>query len=91
MSVGRREGGAQEELFIVAEELRSTGSPFYRALNRVLAEGGFEGVCEEACRVYKYGNHLTPSPRSALQAAVFTSFLVDFFRVLGLRIPFLKT
>ena len=60
MSVGRREGGAQEELFIVAEELRSTGSPFYRALNRVLAEGGFEGVCEEACRVYKYGNHLTP-------------------------------
>ena len=38
--------------------------------------------------VYKYGSHLNPaSPRSAVQAAVFTSFAVDFFRILGFRIP----
>ncbi len=41
--------------------------------------------------MYKYGNHLTPGlAEVSASGAVFTSFLVHFFRVLGFRIPFLN-
>ena len=51
MAMGRREAEQQQDLFITHDRLpRSPGHVFYRKLNRLLAEGGFdrwiEGLCE---------------------------------------------
>jgi transposase len=51
MAMGKREGEQQQDLFITHDKLpRSPGHVFYRKLNRLLAEGGFdrwiEGLCE---------------------------------------------
>ncbi len=51
MAMGKREAEQQQELFITHDKLpRSPGHVFYRKLNQVLAEGGFdrwvEGLCE---------------------------------------------
>ena len=42
---------------------------------------------------YRYGNHLTfgLAKSQRFRAAVFTSHLPEFFRLMGLRIPFLRT
>ena len=37
-------------MFVVASEIRVLDSPFCRALNELLAKGGFDGFAEEACR-----------------------------------------
>ena len=51
MAMGKREAEQQQNLFVAHDQLpRSPGHVFYRKLNRLLAEGGFdrwiEGVCE---------------------------------------------
>lgn len=51
MAMGKREAEQQQDLFVTHDRLpRSPGHVFYRKLNGVLAEGGFdrwvEGVCE---------------------------------------------
>ena len=51
MAMGKREAEQQQNLFVTHDQLpRSPGHVFYRKLNRLLAEGGFdrwiEGVCE---------------------------------------------
>ena len=38
MATGPRRKGRQQELFVAASEIRALGNPFYRALNRLLAE-----------------------------------------------------
>jgi hypothetical protein len=43
MAMGRRKISRQEPLFVTAEQLpRSQGHPFYKALNALLAEAGFD-------------------------------------------------
>jgi transposase len=50
MAMGKR-GGEQEDLFVTHQQLRSQSHPYYRAVNHVLADKGFdkyaEGLCEK--------------------------------------------
>jgi hypothetical protein len=51
MSMGQRKD-RQEELFILTEGLpKSAGHPFYRALNRLLAEANFDRWVHKSCSV----------------------------------------
>ena len=52
MAMGRRGGGRQKVLFVAAAGIRAPGHPFYRALDGMLAEAGFDGLCEETCAAY---------------------------------------
>ena len=52
MAMGRRRGGRQKALFVAAAGIRAPGHPFYRALDGMLAEAGFDGLCEETCAAY---------------------------------------
>jgi hypothetical protein len=42
MGMGRRKRERQQDLFVPADKLQSAGHPFYRKLNRLLAEAGFD-------------------------------------------------
>ena len=48
MAMGKR-GDEQETLFITHQQLRSQSHPYYRAVNRILAEKGFDRYAEAAC------------------------------------------
>ncbi len=52
MAIGKRRKGRQQELFVAASEIRALGNPFYRALNRLLEEEGFDDFAEETCREF---------------------------------------
>jgi len=41
--------GEQEELFITHQQLRSQSHPYYQAVNKVLAESGFDRFAEKTC------------------------------------------
>jgi transposase len=52
MAMGRQESG-QQELWVATRDLpKSQGHPFYRKLNKVLAESGFDRLVEELCEPY---------------------------------------
>ena len=52
MSMGRRKR-RQETLFVATTELaRSAGHPFYRKLNELLAEAGFDRWIEGRCEPF---------------------------------------
>ena len=56
MAMGKQ-GSRQESLFIATEQLmQSPGHPFYRKLNALLAEAGFDGWVESRCEQYYQGN-----------------------------------
>lgn len=46
--MGKREG-EQEDLFVTHQQLRSQSHPFYRAVNRILADQGFDRHVERLC------------------------------------------
>ena len=48
MAMGKR-GGEQEDLFVTHQQLRSQSHPYYRAVNKVLKDNGFDGYTEEVC------------------------------------------
>jgi transposase len=53
MALGRRKGGQQQDLFIMATDLpRSVGHVFYTKLNELLAEAGFDRWVEGKCESY---------------------------------------
>jgi transposase len=53
MAMGKRKDARQSPLFVTADALpKSPGHPFYRALNRLLAEANFDRWAEELCRPY---------------------------------------
>lgn len=50
MALGRRKAEQQQDLFVAADELpRSPGHVFYRKLNELLAEAGFDAWVEQLC------------------------------------------
>jgi len=53
MSMGKRKDEQQGSLWIPTSELsESFGHPFYKRLNEILKEKGFDGFVEEKCRTY---------------------------------------
>ncbi|HEV7223393.1 MAG TPA: hypothetical protein VGN42_11875 [Pirellulales bacterium] len=53
MALGKRKTEQQQELFVPADQLpRSPGHVFYRKLNELLAEAGFDKWLEDRCRPY---------------------------------------
>jgi hypothetical protein len=50
MAMGKRETEQQQDLFITNDKLpRSSGHVFYRKLNQLFAEGGFDPWVEALC------------------------------------------
>ena len=53
MALGKRRRERQLEAFVVASDLpRFPGHPFYTALNRLLAENGFDTLVVNHCAPY---------------------------------------
>ena len=49
MALGQRRRRRQDDLFVATSAIRSSGNPFYEALNRVLECKGFDDFVEELC------------------------------------------
>ena len=79
MAMGRRKTERQDALFITADNLpRSQGHPFYQALNRLLAEAGFDRWIEARCERY-YEQVETRGQRSIPPGTYFRMLLVGYF------------
>ena len=60
MAIGRRRRTPQQELFVATSDIRALDNPFYRALNGLLEEHGFDKFAEEQCREFYAGNRGRP-------------------------------
>jgi len=79
MAMGRRKTDRQDALFITADHLpRSQGHPFYQALNRLLAEAGFDRWIEARCEPF-YEQVETRGQRSIPPGTYFRMLLVGYF------------
>jgi len=79
MAMGRRKTDRQDALFITADHLpKSQGHPFYQALNRLLAEAGFDRWIEGRCEPY-YEQVETRGQRSIPPGVYFRMLLVGYF------------
>lgn len=73
--MGKHEG-EQESLFVTHQQLRSQSHPFYRAVNRVLGEHGFDRYVEKLCAKF----YAKKMGRPGLAPGVyFRSLLLGFF------------
>jgi transposase len=52
MAVGKRESDEQIEWVMTSDLPKSPGHPFYRKLNELLRESGFDRFCEQLCAPY---------------------------------------
>jgi transposase len=79
MAMGRRKTDRQDALFITADNLpKSQGHPFYQALNRLLADAGFDRWIEARCEPY-YEQVETRGQRSIPPGTYFRMLLVGYF------------
>lgn len=80
MALGKR-GGEQQEMWVATSSLpKSEGHVFYRKLNEILAEAGFDAWVEQKCRPY-YHSHLG---RPSIPPGVyFRMLLVGYFEGIG--------
>src|SRR5450432_2292134 len=75
MAMGKK-GEQQDELFVPYSQMRSAGHPFYRALDGVLREHGFDRSAEELCaRFY----HPVMGRPGLAPGNYFRSLLVGYF------------
>ena len=77
MAMGKREAEQQQDLFITHDKLpRSPGHVFYRKLNQLLAEGGFDRWIEALCEPYYCQGQGRPSVPPGVY---FRMLLVGYF------------
>jgi transposase len=75
VAMGKREG-EQEDLFVTHQQLRSQSHPYYQAVNRVLAEQGFDRHVERLCSKF----YAKKMGRPGLAPGIyFRSLLLGFF------------
>ena len=70
----------QEKLFYATEQVEAPGHPFYRELNRVLEEAGFDEFCEQACAKFYHAKLGRPS---LAPGVYFRTLLIGFFEGIG--------
>lgn len=81
MALGRRSREHQQQLFVAASELpQSEGHIFYKKLNELLAQAGFDNFVEELCRPFY---HATLGRRGIAPGVYFRMLLVGYFEGLG--------
>lgn len=81
MALGRRVEERQQEMWIASAELpKSEGHVFYRKLNQLLAEAGFDRFVEELCRTYY---HATIGRPGIPPGTYFRMLLVGYFEGIG--------
>ena|ERR1700685_4399007 len=79
MTMGKRKRERQEDLFIAVGSLpRSPGHPFYRRLNALLAEAGFDRWIESRCERYYEQEERRGQP-SIPPGVYFRMLLVGYF------------
>jgi transposase len=77
MAMGKREAEQQQDLFVTHDKLpRSPGHVFYRKLNQVLAEGGFDRWIESLCEPHYCKGQGRPSVPPGVY---FRMLLVGYF------------
>jgi hypothetical protein len=78
MTMGRRQQ-RQGSLFIASDALaKSPGHPFYKKLNALLGEAGFDRWIEARCEAY-YEQHETRGQPSLPPGVYFRMLLVGYF------------
>jgi transposase len=81
MALGRHKDERQPELWIATEQLpRSEGHVFYRKLNLLLREAGFDPFVETLCEPYYHANHGRPGIPPGVY---FRMLLVGYFEGIG--------
>jgi transposase len=79
MAMGRRKPERQEPLFVTGDNVpRSQGHPFYKALNRLLAEANFDHWIEDRCQPF-YDQDESRGQRSIPPGVYFRMLLVGYF------------
>jgi len=82
MAMGKRRA-RQESLFVSSEELpKSQGHPFYKRLNQLLAEAGFDRWIENHCQQY-YEQEETRGQPSIPPGVYFRMLFVGYFENIG--------
>jgi transposase len=77
MAMGKRQDRQkQEELFYARERVEAPGHPFYKRLNRVLDQAGFDEFCEKQCRKFYHERLGRPS---VAPGVYFRLLLIGFF------------
>ncbi len=81
MALGRRGEERQQEMWIASAELpKSEGHVFYRKLNQLLAEAGFDRFVEELCQT---DYHATMGRPGIPPGTYFRMLLVGYFEGIG--------
>jgi transposase len=77
MAMGKRQAGRQDDLWIVAADLpEGPGHPFYRRLNHLLAEHGFDVFVEGLCQKFYHDSLGRPG---IPPGAYFRMLLIGYF------------
>ncbi len=81
MAMGKRDTEQQQDLFLTHDRLpRSPGHVFYRKLNQLLAEGGFDRWIEALCEPHYCRGQGRPSIPPGVY---FRMLLVGYFEGIG--------
>ena len=81
MALGRRQTERQQELWIASDELpRSEGHVFYRKLNKLLREAGFDPFVESLCEEHYHASMGRPG---IPPGTYFRMLLVGYFEGIG--------